>query len=200
MAKSTKGEQSKLKIIECAAELFLKNGYNATGINDILSNTGLPKGSFYFHFSSKKNLAVEVALYFENKIGQWILGMAKENTWEDFVRELTSQMISGAENSKHMGCPFAVLGLEIAFSEPDIAEYYAKSMKKLNLIFVKVLKFSGVKEKDCETLANKAFAIYEGHLVYYRISKEIEALKRMQEDLIDIYENYKNNKNIEEEK
>ena len=35
MAKNTKGEQTKNKLIECAAELFFKNGYNATGINDI---------------------------------------------------------------------------------------------------------------------------------------------------------------------
>lgn len=191
MTKNTKGEQSKYKLIECAADLFLKNGYNATGINDILGYAGLPKGSFYFHFSSKKNLAIEVAAYFEKKISQWILEISKNKNWNEFVIELTNQMISGAEQNKHMGCPFAVLGLEIAFSEPDIAEYYAKSMKKLTLIFTNVLKFSGIPEDKAQVLANKEFAVYEGHLVYYRISKEIDALRRMQKDLIDIYEDNK---------
>ena len=67
MVKTTKGEQSKIKLIECAAELFLQKGYNGTGINDILAGTGLPKGSFYFHFSSKKDLAINVSEYFEKK-------------------------------------------------------------------------------------------------------------------------------------
>ena len=47
MAKNTKGEQTKNKLIECAAELFFKNAYNASRINDILKVTELPN-SFIF--------------------------------------------------------------------------------------------------------------------------------------------------------
>ena len=39
----TKGEESRQRLIKCAAELFWKNGYSATGISQILSQTGLPK-------------------------------------------------------------------------------------------------------------------------------------------------------------
>ena len=53
-----KGEESRQRLIECAAELFWKNGYSATGISEILKQTGLPKGSFYFYFKSKDELAV----------------------------------------------------------------------------------------------------------------------------------------------
>ena len=37
---------------------FWKNGYAATGISEILDQAGLPKGSFYFYFKSKDELAV----------------------------------------------------------------------------------------------------------------------------------------------
>lgn len=40
-----KGEESRQRLIECAAELFWKNGYSATGISEILKQTDLPKGS-----------------------------------------------------------------------------------------------------------------------------------------------------------
>lgn len=190
MTKNTKGEQSKNKLIECAAELFLQNGYNATGINDILARTGLPKGSFYFHFTSKKNLAVEVSMYFERKIGNWILKTSEGKVWEDFVTDLIEEMIKNAENKKHFGCPFAVLGLEIAFSEPDISEYYSKSMKKLIDIFASVFKFSGIPANKTYTIANRAFAVYEGYLLYYRISKDVDVLRIMLRDLIAIYKNY----------
>lgn len=191
MAKSTKGEQSKYKLIECAAELFMKNGYNATGINDILAVAELPKGSFYFHFSSKKDLAIEVSNYFDNKINEWIIATSKGKSWDEFITDLLQQMISGAEKNKHYGCPFAVLGLEIAFSEPDISEQYNKSIKRLISVFKEVFEFSGIAVDDSEEIANKAFAMYEGYLVYYRISKDVDVLKRMLKDLIDIYINYK---------
>lgn len=190
MVKTTKGEQSKMKLIECAAELFLQKGYNATGINDILAGTGLPKGSFYFHFASKKDLAINVSEYYEKKIGCWILKTSKEKKWTEFITDLIGEMIKGAENRKHYGCPFAVLGLEIAFSEPDISEYYYNSMKKLIDIFASVFEFSGVPKDDIYILSNRAFAMYEGYLLYYRIGKDINILRMMLRDLIDIYNNF----------
>ena len=39
----TKGEESRQRLIKCAAELFWKNGYSATVISQILRQTGLPK-------------------------------------------------------------------------------------------------------------------------------------------------------------
>ena len=187
MNKITKGEQSKNKLIECAAELFLKNGYNATGINDILAKTGLPKGSFYFHFSSKKELAIEVAAYFEKKVGQWIIDTAEEKDWEHFVRDLTDDMIKGAQSNTYFGCPFAVLGTEIAFTEPDIAEHYSAPLEKLKHIFASVFKFSGVPEDKCAAIACRACAVYEGYLIYFRVSGDINVLSMMAHDLIDIY-------------
>ena len=37
-----KGEESRQRLIECAAKLFWKNGYSATGISEILKQTDLP--------------------------------------------------------------------------------------------------------------------------------------------------------------
>lgn len=191
MAKITKGEQSKNKLIEAAADLFLRQGYNATGINDILSVTGLPKGSFYHHFASKKDLAIEVSTYFEKKIGDWILNTSKGKQWEEFVTDLVDEMIISAENSTHYGCPFAVLGLEIAFSEPTIAEYYSKSIIKLKDIFESVFKFSGVTDDKVPIITNRTFALYEGYLLMFRISKDINCLRMMATDLIETYKNFR---------
>ena len=63
----TKGEESRQRLIKCAAELFWKNGYSATGISQILQQTGLPKGSFYFYFKSKDELAIAVAAYYQGQ-------------------------------------------------------------------------------------------------------------------------------------
>ena len=47
-------------ILSAGLELMFLNGYNATGIKDITNKVGIPKGSFYNHFSSKEDFGLEV--------------------------------------------------------------------------------------------------------------------------------------------
>src|SRR5207248_10248726 len=48
------------RIIATADELFHNNGYNATGIDQILKAARATKGSFHHHFGSKKEIALAV--------------------------------------------------------------------------------------------------------------------------------------------
>lgn len=190
MGKNTKGEQTKNKIIECAADLFFKNGYNATGINDILKITELPKGSFYFHFASKKELAIQVDLYFEKQLATWILSTAKGRNWEEFIIALVEDMINGAKEGTYFGCPLTTLGQELAFVEPDIAKYYNDSLEKMLYVFNSVLERSRIPKEKISVLANRVFVMYEGYLVCFRISKDTKVLEAMRDELIIIYKNY----------
>ena len=186
MAENTKGEKTKKRIIECAAKLFLVNGYNNTGINEILLETGLPKGSFYYHFENKKHLAIEVANYFEEKIGSWLLDVSKNRGWEEFVEVFMSQIIQDAEDGNYFGCPFAVLGSEIAFLDSQITNAYSSPMKGLICLFSKVLEFSKVPRQELNSKANHAFALFEGYILYYRITKDINVLQILKEQLLKI--------------
>jgi len=47
-------------ILSAAARLFRKHGYNGVGIETIMQESGLTRGGFYNHFSSKQNLFAEV--------------------------------------------------------------------------------------------------------------------------------------------
>lgn len=47
-------------IIDKGAELFRKKGYNNVGINEILKECDIPKGSFYNFFDSKETFAKKV--------------------------------------------------------------------------------------------------------------------------------------------
>ena len=50
------------RLIIAAAQLFRQKGYHGTGLAQILSITGLPKGSLYHHFpNGKADLAQEAA-------------------------------------------------------------------------------------------------------------------------------------------
>ena len=52
--------KSRQKILETAADLFKSQGYHATGLNQIIKESGAPKGSIYHYFpGGKEELAIE---------------------------------------------------------------------------------------------------------------------------------------------
>jgi len=48
------------KLLETGVEMLLRQGYNDLGIAALLEKTRIPKGSFYHHFSSKEDFALQV--------------------------------------------------------------------------------------------------------------------------------------------
>ncbi|QXP61749.1 TetR/AcrR family transcriptional regulator [Olleya sp. HaHaR_3_96] len=60
-----KHSEVKHRIIETASLLFYKNGYNLTGINEIISEAGIAKATLYNHFKSKEDICLAY-LQFKN--------------------------------------------------------------------------------------------------------------------------------------
>ena len=57
------------RIIETASRLFYYNGYNQTGINQIIEEANVAKASMYVHFRSKEDIAVA---YLQRRHGNWM--------------------------------------------------------------------------------------------------------------------------------
>jgi TetR/AcrR family transcriptional regulator, transcriptional repressor for nem operon len=53
--------ESKRKLLDAAFEVIRTKGYSATRVEDICEAAGVTKGSFFYHFKSKEELAVEAA-------------------------------------------------------------------------------------------------------------------------------------------
>ena len=60
-----KHSEIKQNIIETASFLFYKNGYNSTGINQIIAESGIAKATLYNHFKSKEDICLAY-LQFKN--------------------------------------------------------------------------------------------------------------------------------------
>ena len=62
------------KILISMARLIEKQGYHATGLNEIISDSGAPKGSVYYYFpGGKEQIGAEAIL----ESGQIISGRLK---------------------------------------------------------------------------------------------------------------------------
>jgi TetR/AcrR family transcriptional repressor of nem operon len=54
------GRQTREAILEAAAELMHLQGYQATSLDDVLRESGVGKGNFYYHFKSKEDLGYAI--------------------------------------------------------------------------------------------------------------------------------------------
>jgi TetR/AcrR family transcriptional repressor of nem operon len=72
----SKGEQTHHMIVERAANIFSRQGYFGSSLDDLMRETGLKKGGIYNHFHSKDELALEAFDY------------AIKLTWSYVEREL----------------------------------------------------------------------------------------------------------------
>lgn len=50
--------QTRRHIVDLAARRFAERGYAGTSLNELIAESGLTKGAFYFHFPSKEDLAL----------------------------------------------------------------------------------------------------------------------------------------------
>lgn len=68
MKKKRTLEEKKKNVIIQSANLFYRNGYVNTGLNEILEVCKIPKGSFYYYFKNKDDLLLHVIEYHTEKI------------------------------------------------------------------------------------------------------------------------------------
>lgn len=76
----TKREQTRQRIIKESANLFNKQGFGKTSIDDIMQNTGLKKGGIYGNFKNKEEITVEAFEYSVKLVTQRV----KELTDKEF--------------------------------------------------------------------------------------------------------------------
>ena len=186
-----KGEESRQRLIECAAELFWKNGYSATGISEILKQTGLPKGSFYFYFKSKDDLATAVTEYYQKILLEQFQSSSQGNDWESFIEEIFDYLFGRATGQTFAGCPYAVMGMETALSNPTLASVFMEGLKKFEQIFQKVLLYSGLPQDHAAIFSRRMLSNYQGYLLLGRISGDISYLKNAKKNMIEMYREYR---------
>ena len=71
---TAQGEASRAQLIDAAAAVFARLGYDRARMSDIVQASGLSKGAVYFYFDSKESLAVAVLASRQEK---WITGVAE---------------------------------------------------------------------------------------------------------------------------
>ena len=108
---------TRARILHTAAELFQRQGYGATGLNQVLTASGAPKGSLYFHFpDGKEQLAAEaMALAGAEMGGADGRGRSRDPGPAEAIAASGALLAQALEDSDYRdGCPIATVALEEA--------------------------------------------------------------------------------------
>src|SRR5260370_3409515 len=119
-----KGDRTREKIIEQAAELFNCQGYFGASMSDIMRVTGLNKGGIYNHFESKEKLAVESFDYAIDLVGRR-MSLATENATNAADKLLAIiSVIGNLGEDKPLpgGCPLLNTAVENDDANPVLRE------------------------------------------------------------------------------
>lgn len=85
-AKSTKGKESKERIIEVALKIFMRKGFHGTSLSTVASKAHVTKGGIYHYFSGKEDLYHQaIQAYFKNRISTCWLEPLTRLSIKDFV-------------------------------------------------------------------------------------------------------------------
>ncbi|KYC37814.1 TetR family transcriptional regulator [Scytonema hofmannii PCC 7110] len=126
----SKGEETKEKILQQAAELFNQQGYAGASIADIMRVTGLQKGGIYNHFQSKDDLALQA---FDFAIAQfkerYRTILRSKHHAVDRLRAIVDIFRSNIDNPIIKGgCPILNTAIESDDTHPALRERTRQAM------------------------------------------------------------------------
>jgi TetR/AcrR family transcriptional regulator, transcriptional repressor for nem operon len=178
---------AKKRLMDAVLELFWSGSYGSTTIDHICEKAGVKKGSFYYFFESKSELAAE----------------ALDASWQDKQAELDrifspmvppldrirkycefSNKIQREIKEKYgrvLGCPQFALGAEICTQEDrlqkKIQEILNSKRKYLESAIRDAHAAGLIKAPDPAVKARMILAYYEGLLTQARIQNDVDVLR-----------------------
>jgi len=190
----TKGQQTRRKIVEAAAPIFNKGGYEGSSLNDLMEATGLKKGGIYRHFSSKEELAAEVFDYTWD--AAWSARQVDVDEKANGIEKLKQLIANFVEHRSPVagGCPILNTAIDADDGNPVLRARVAKALRswlsRLQVIVEQARERRETRpEVDAKTVATLIVASLEGALMMSRLQRNEEALRRVQVHLNSYLDN-----------
>lgn len=179
--KSIDLELTKNKILEAGLDTFKRQGFNATGIQEIATIAGVPKGSFYNYFGSKEEFGVAIIFYYSDAfIQKWHRLLAQGGTDPYLaMKYVFVQMIVEYEEAEHKpGCLLGNLAAELSEASEDCRKAMQEVIQIWKGLMVKQLLAGQEKGKvrqdlTAEELADFCWDSWQGSLLRMKIENSV---------------------------
>lgn len=177
----------KERILDTASRLFYHQGFNSTGINQIIAEADIAIGSLYKHYESKSDLLYH---YLEQQETEYFANL------NDYLKDekqplkkllkLIDYRIKLQEESNFSGCHFIKINAEIGREDKKIEQFVlAHKERQREYINTLVDEISTVKTLLIEknALQNSIFLMIEGAVVSAGINGNTDDLKAVKKSI-----------------
>jgi AcrR family transcriptional regulator len=175
--RTSKGAETRLRIIRVAADLFHKQGVRATSPDQVIEASETGKGQFYHYFKNKEGLVHAVL---QSHLEDIHAGSAPVNyevkSWQDLNQWFLAQIKLQESFGMTRGCPFGTIGNEVTENDElirqDINLIFEVVKNKLAAFFI-LEKAKGRLSKNANEnrMADFCIATIQGAMLMGRIKR-----------------------------
>ncbi|MNS30804.1 putative HTH-type transcriptional regulator YxaF [compost metagenome] len=170
----------RIRLIETTARLLQVQGYRNTGLNQILDESGAPKGSLYHYFpGGKEELAAAAIAHAATDVATRLTAIcAAEATPQSAIDAVLDHFIAELEGSGFQkGCPVATVALEEAGQNPTLQQACAQAYQAWQAGLEAFFQAHG--HPDAPGEAESFLVALEGALLLSRVRHDTTPLRRL---------------------
>lgn len=185
--RSTEGQTTKDAIIQAGTRLIHVKGYNATSVDDVLRESGVGKGNFYYYFKSKEDLGYAIL----DRIIRLFVERTLEPCFSDSTADRITQIhcfmnrILEAQRQRNCvgGCAMGNLASELSDVHEGFRARLAQVFSGWRERLMEVLadgQARGQVSRECDptSVAQFLVASLEGAILITKVTKDIGVLER----------------------
>ena len=150
------GRGARQRILDAAAELFYREGINATGVERLAAESSVSKRTLYQHFPSKTAVVEEYLRSIEHRVANPPQGAGQTPR----ERLLAVFQAPTARGGPLRGCPFHNAAVEAAGAMPGVKEIVRASKRSFINGLAELAEQAGA--ADPQLLGNELGVLYEG--------------------------------------
>ena len=142
-----KGERTRERILEVAAQLFWKRSYHGVNMNEIASAAAVNKASLYQYFPSKEQLALATIAHNTSATGDWVFERSFAATSDPMERlsliyQRVYETTKAAFDADGLcpGCPFVNIGVEMATDNILVREAVNEAFRAFGEYYLRIVR------------------------------------------------------------
>ena len=186
----------KERLLDAAMDLIWENSYGATSVDAICDRAGAKKGSFYYFFKSKSELAAAALEDCWNKkraemdsiFSPTVPPLERFDRYFDFVHERLAEVQKKCGSI--LGCPFISVGSEVSTQDQIVRETIDRIMDRKVNYFVSAVRDAAaeglIDAPDPVAKARALFSCYQGMMAQARIQNDVELLRGFKEVAMEV--------------
>ena len=184
------------EILEKAMNLFWKQGYYATSMDDLVKYVGINRASIYNSFGNKKAIFNQAFAYYKRINHQRLRDLFEsQSSIKEGFRQLFAQAITTCQQDpENKGCFVVNNVTELANKDPEMFSLLAQNKKEMEELFATYLR-EGQKTGEIaevhkvEHLASFLFTVYSGLKVMEKLQPTRDNLEGMVSTALSVLEN-----------